>query len=1027
MAVSSVASPDQVLRLLEIAAHQRNLSVEDANAAREQIRQWERQSGFYSTLQLIAQDNTLSPATRLLALTQLRSGVERKWKSVNHSIEVSEQNAIRDRLQQFNFDESQVDARIINQLSAIYAFIARRDFPKAWPSLFDDLITLYRSSTASNSPNRSLVALRIIQKIVAEFKTVRLAGSRKAYQEGAIPLFWTLAEDRVLSSVLSLNQLPAKQSEGEITHSLALLKCLRRLAIGALQEPHNDSKFTSIWVTSQEYLRGTMTSQHLESNSCRVELLKQIIKFHLDISSNHPVTFAVLKPYALIHFYWETSKALRDNRRDRSHRGEENDSQDELTDFICLRTLILLRQCFKIAYQTTSPVGLATSRSHSESAASLRKLMETELLTDAYCLDLFKDLISSYLVFMDSEIEEWTEESEEWELRENHVNDAFEHSVRSCAERLLLDVTIRLTNETFQLLLSLVEEWGPSDNIVVKDALLSALGISAARYSEKLDFYGFLATHINSDMAFIGSNANVLRRRIAIFLCQWTPLYDDVAQASEAPQNKARVYQIYNELLDPLDMRNDQVVRITAGKRLKQVVDSFGFEPEWFHAYTSSILKRLVDLIIESSLAENKVELLETLRSVVERMDAEVISFAEHIMKLLQQLWNVFQAEEHMKKSILSVLTALASSLREASNPMQEFVVPLLRQVLDPNSKENLNLLEDSIDLLNTLLKQSTAPANRDFLDVALDYCQFLDHVEESILCNLLDAATSLLCLAPTEVIGSEQSRDKLISLLTPLLRSGKRSVYQAAAYNLEIIFLALASFRPLPAADSIVHEIVKTDFSRLSMDFVLYCWASNQSDNPTTRNRWSDIQNETYILVVWARILQAWPDAFFGMVQNTALERREEPEAILNHVFEEWFTHLDHVADLKPRKAMALALTHVLEYRPILMFDKLQGYLLMWTSMTLELKPDEDDDERGDVLMITPEEVNTPVTGLSPHVRREGQLRLIDPVSTICFRDFVHTRLNGIVDHNGGSEMFKAKWLSTLDAEVVQQFMDTY
>lgn len=109
---------------------------------------------------------------------------------------------------------------------------------------------------------------------------------------------------------------------------------------------------------------------------------------------------------------------------------------------------------------------------------------------------------------------------------------------------------------------------------------------------------------------------NVLRRRIAILLGHWLPVSDGI--------NRPVVYQIFQYLLDRNDQLNDQVVRITAGRQLRNVVDTFEFAPEQFLPYTSEILGRLMVLIEEVELTETKLALLQTVGSIVVRMEHHV-------------------------------------------------------------------------------------------------------------------------------------------------------------------------------------------------------------------------------------------------------------------------------------------------------------------------------------------------------------------------------------------------------------------
>lgn len=118
---------------------------------------------------------------------------------------------------------------------------------------------------------------------------------------------------------------------------------------------------------------------------------------------------------------------------------------------------------------------------------------------------------------------------------------------------------------------------------------------------------------------------NVLRRRIAIVLGQWLPVKDGL--------NRPLVYQIFQHLLNKHDQLNDQVVRVTAGRQLKNVVDPFEFLAEPFLPYAPSILGDLMQLIEEVELGETKMALLNTLSVIIVKMEYQVVPlYISHVM-----------------------------------------------------------------------------------------------------------------------------------------------------------------------------------------------------------------------------------------------------------------------------------------------------------------------------------------------------------------------------------------------------------
>lgn len=154
-------------------------------------------------------------------------------------------------------------------------------------------------------------------------------------------------------------------------------------------------------------------------------------------------------------------------------------------------------------------------------------------------------------------------------------------------------------------------------DVLLKDSLYSAIGLAAASLEQHLDFNAFLQSTLVAEVQIQDQGYNILRRRIAILLGQWVPV-----KPSEL--NRAAIYQIFQHLLNKEDPLNDLVVRITAGRQLKNVLDPYEFSPTVFMPYATPILQALMALIQEVELSDTKMGLLETVRVAVVKMENHV-------------------------------------------------------------------------------------------------------------------------------------------------------------------------------------------------------------------------------------------------------------------------------------------------------------------------------------------------------------------------------------------------------------------
>lgn len=153
--------------------------------------------------------------------------------------------------------------------------------------------------------------------------------------------------------------------------------------------------------------------------------------------------------------------------------------------------------------------------------------------------------------------------------------------------------------------------------MLFKDSVYTAIGLAAAVLNHHLDFDSFISSTLAQEAQIARPGFGILRRRIAILIGQWISV-----KCSD--ESRPLVYNIFHHLLNKADPLNDLVVRITAGKQLKNVADDWEFKPESFLPFASDILSRLMSLIEEARSTDTKMALLNTISVVVERLEHHV-------------------------------------------------------------------------------------------------------------------------------------------------------------------------------------------------------------------------------------------------------------------------------------------------------------------------------------------------------------------------------------------------------------------
>ncbi len=265
-----------------------------------------------------------------------------------------------------------------------------------------------------------------------------------------------------------------------------------------------------------------------------------------------------------------------------------------------------------------------------------KELMRAYLLTDKFAREAMETLVTRFFRFTQRDLREWEEEPDEWEKGQEGGGEDWEFSIRTCAEKLFLDLMINYKDLLVRPLLQVFEtvaSTGPflprphffvltrldvqNTDILQKDSIYAAIGLAAPvleRYTD-FDFGSFLEHTLAQEVQMQLPGYNILRRRAAIVLGQWLPVKEGL--------NRTLVYQIFQHLLDVRDQSNDQIVRVTCGRQLKNVVDPFEFAAEEFMPFAPAILDSIMTLVQEVELPETKMALLGTIGVIVTKMEQQ--------------------------------------------------------------------------------------------------------------------------------------------------------------------------------------------------------------------------------------------------------------------------------------------------------------------------------------------------------------------------------------------------------------------
>lgn len=1002
----------------------------------KQLQQWEKSPGFYRHLQSAYIDIRLPLEIRYLAIIQLKNGIDKYWrKTALNAVSKDDKDAIRSRLIDSALNEQ--DNRLALQNALVVAKIARFEYPQDWPDVLTSLSTTLRSQLP---PLQLARALLVLLHIIKELSTARLQRSRRDLQSAATEIVHVLGT-LYAHSVEQWRHGVSQDVEISMHQSLLAMKVLRRLLISGYEHPNRNNEVVAVWQLTQEHLGAFVQLE--KTGHASIDLIEkhmiQLAKLHHEMARDHPAAFALLSnSVALVQAYWGLAKgfgevfgtkevvtsAVASARIGTDGDINEGKKRDEK---LTLKALLILRACVRMVHNPTQTFKYRTPEDKEEKSRATT-ILRNELLTNEFLQELMEILITRFFVFRASDLKEWEEEPEEWEKREEGDGEDWEFSVRSCSEKLFLDLSINYKAMLVQPLLQVFYSVARLDNenVLFKDSVYTAIGLAAPVLHEHLDFDAFIRDVLVGEIQKQHPGYNILRRRAAILLGQWISV-----KVSES--SRPAVYEIFQHLLNKDDTLNDQVVRVTAGRQFKNICESWEFQAEAFMPYAENTIARLLSLVDEVELSETKLALLNTISVVVENLDSRIAPFAEHIVNVLPSLSEESGEEHLMEQAILTILARLITAMKADSLPMHHLVFPIIHGAVRPGSKTEVYLLDDAMDLWASMVVQTPAPASSDLLFLA-PFLLPIYQIGSENMRKAIEITESYLLLAP-EYMLSEELRADLFLALFDLYGHLKPDAIGLVCNLVETVIRVAERLGGEAAvtqmsADLVQAGIVGKLLGGLRGSFIAHCTTGPNKTEPPV-----DGMVETDYFSILARLILGSLDGFCQAIQSAAPvidpDSNSPPDmnTTMAWLLEEWMSHWENVGDPSRRKLMCLALTKLLQTNHPFILDKLQLLMVIWTDAITELREDDADTNGGfsksDSLTYS-SDAAAAETGYeqSPEDLRRRELMYADVVHMTDLPAFVKQHLESVVEKQGGMESFTERWLVNVDQDVSQAFV---
>ena len=1010
----------------------------------QQLQNWETQRGYYTLLQVdfdsfdlqrkegtdrfqaIFLDRSLPKEVRNLSIILLKNGIDKYWRRTAHNaITAEEKVTIRSHLLEGGIREAETQLALQNAL--VLSKVVRIDYPLDWPDALTSLIKALRAANESNQLHLRRGLLMLLQ-VVKELATARLRKSQTSLQSVTPEIVFLLSE--VYSQKVAYWTV-FLQGDGDdeggaidaMENSLLAIKTLRRLLIAGYEHPNHDKDVQLLWEHSQHQFRQFLAMVAQEppilvspAKDMVEKHLVQLSKLHVQMSTVHPAEFVLLpNSIDLIRAYWglvsKFGQSYGSDSQDFSAaalKGDGLKAERPAMEKLCLKGLMLLRACMKMVFSPTHSFKYRTAEVKEEQQRGV-ELIKTQLLTDDFVASMANLIVTKFFVFRQVDLEAWEEDEDEWEIREEGGGDTWEFEVRPCSEKLFMDLVINFKNLLVQPLLSFFQSVAGENQstVVTKDAVYTAMGLSAPVVFQSFDFDSFLTSTLVNDIQQTGSGYKVLRRRIAILISQWITI-----KISDA--NRPLVYQIFRHLLKSEDEMNDYVVRVTAARQFKAVVDDFTFQAEGFLPDAPDILGRMMALTQEVENTETKMAILDTIRVIAVRLDQHIVPFADNIVSILPGLWEASGEEHLLKQAILTLLSTLVAAMKDQAQRYHSLILPLIQRAVEPGSEMQVYLMDEALDLWSAILAQAPSPASPDVLRLAESAFPLLE-IGSDNLRIILNIVESYIILAPEAMLG-DAARLRILSYMTNLLGVKKRELAGLVTTIVENMIRAAEAFGGSQGVIQITKDLFETGYTEKVFEGIRDAWEAHQTVGPDRKYPKLDDVVETDYFTILARVALADPAIFLAMLSSVG-----SANEVWSWLSEEWFRHFDSMANIDRQKLSCLALTRLLELSPPvtpMILDKLQDFFAMWTTVISEMITGRDDG--GDNLIWASAEENE-YEGVEDVRKRLHTAS--DPVHTVHTLEFVKERLRNVVQVVGGEEEFQRHFVINVDKDVLAGF----
>ncbi|KAL6626092.1 ARM repeat-containing protein [Neocallimastix sp. 'constans'] len=963
-------------------------NAETRRIADAKLKEWEKTPNFYPTLLEMTFDNSIDIHARSLSIIYMKNGIEKYWrKSSPCCLPPEEKSRIRQTILKTFEEENNALAR---QLDVAIAKIGRIDYPNDWPNLIEIILQAIKMYDIDPNPKNRLISYRGLTLLNQVIKS--LSSSRISRKINAIAP--ELLSNTVSQFINNINQFITKftensSNEADIRYNLEFalyaLKCIRKIIVFGYNHnnitPDSDPiKFLNILL---EYMIKLFSIyQTLKDSSPYTELLLRIIKgcgkAFINIQTNNPVQFTLMERCPeVVSWYWD-----------------KINTYDRKTCNIDYE-IVIVQGMEIITHLVKNPDLVPTSRAEAEQNEDLKKIdniLRNVIFIPTFVEALSEVLIFKYLSFSENELSNWEFSPETFVCDED--SPSCESQLRICAETLFLNLFSSYSEIIAPKILVYVQkaseitDKASKDDILLKDAIYSTIGLGANNFSEIIDFDSWFLNNLLQEGLNKSPNFVIIRRRISWLISKWISV-------KVSKEIRPKIYELLISLLVP---EEDLVIRLTTINTVHSCVDDWEFELDSYLPYNEAIIDLCLRLIFETTEFDCKIKIINCLSVIVERMGTKVVVCAEKIINILPQLWDSSGEEQYtFKSAIIVILTKFVIALRQDSMQIYNITIPIIKKCLDTSTKSQYYFfIEDILELWQGIVQNATE-CSPELLSLFQPLLTLYDY--GTTLLTVIKITESYVVLAP-DVIFQQYGID-LFNRLSEVIDHPKPEIVK---HTVRIIDFSLQICHHNQCLPSIIEVMMNTPIFEKMLETIMkekgYCLAIVD------------------YLSIFARIMLCDANIFLNLMKHLGQKCEPPQDSILKPMLQTYVDRIDTIGHPRIRKLVGLALSNIL---PILnqdTIDQLQGIFVIMSDILIEVL----DSGKKDLTVNWHDDNNIELEEESLDTIRRNELVKNDPINNINIFDFFKSKLSELETIAGGPQSFNDLILSHMDQMIVLQ-----